>query len=518
MAYTSGLATDYRDLLDKLDKFLTNRHVSAIAINAAGTGYVVGDILSVADGTVEGGMTAQIEVLEVGGSGEITSARIFNSGAYSVDPTTTGTGVTGGTGTGATFDLTMAATGWTNRIRNISSAVDPIVAGPVQNISSGSGYVVGDVVTLNTPFVKTSEATYRVDAVNVNGTPTLVSLVDGGSYRSFASGSRGTTGGTGTGLNITPTFRPTRDEYLWEGAGTGGDVVFIGARSGYEAGIDQRLWELAGFTGWNGSSDWEAQPGISPGRNDFTNLDGCALMLSQSATPFWFYATLRRIIIVANVGGNYQSAHLGLLDPYGTNTEIPYPMYICGMSDRFNESIGGAPMWMRGPADPTARFNSTTSPGPGVFRDGDGAWYKVSNGLFDGTDIGNNNTHDYFVYPCAKVKTSGLSPEDSFASIVGNFVWDRMIPPNKAGQPTARFMPSPDPVDGDIYWPIPCVVIRSKGTSTHRALGEINGLYWIMAESGVQTEDRIIAGNRYFRVFQMGVNSESYAHFCVEEV
>src|SRR5690554_7000806 len=169
MAYTSGLATDYRDLLDKLDKFLTNRHGSAIAINAAGTGYVVGDILSVADGTVEGGMTAQIEVLEVGGSGEITSARIFNSGAYSVDPTTTGTGVTGGTGTGATFDLTMAATGWTNRIRNISSAVDPIVAGPVQNISSGSGYVVGDVVTLNTPFVKTSEATYRVDAVNVNG-------------------------------------------------------------------------------------------------------------------------------------------------------------------------------------------------------------------------------------------------------------------------------------------------------------------------------------------------------------
>jgi hypothetical protein len=91
-----------------------------------------------------------------------------------------------------------------------------------------------------------------------------------------------------------------------------------------------------------------------------------------------------------------------------------------------------------------------------------------------------------------------------------------MIPADKDSTPSARFLPSPD-AGGDIYWPIPCVLMRSAGVTTHRVIGECVGLYWISAESGLVTEDKITVGTRTFRVFQMGAQSLSHAHFCVEE-
>ena len=114
MALSRGTSTDYKDLLDKLDEFITGDHVATISINAAGTSYVVDDILTVAGGTST--KAARIIVTSVGGSGEITGARIYDSGAYSVDPTLTANAVTGGTGSSATFDLTMEVSNWTKNL------------------------------------------------------------------------------------------------------------------------------------------------------------------------------------------------------------------------------------------------------------------------------------------------------------------------------------------------------------------------------------------------------------------
>jgi hypothetical protein len=72
---------------------------------APGTGYTVNDVLTVAGGTST--QTAQITVLTVTG-GAIATFRISRSGAYTVFPTNP-VSVTGGTGTGATFNLTQGA-------------------------------------------------------------------------------------------------------------------------------------------------------------------------------------------------------------------------------------------------------------------------------------------------------------------------------------------------------------------------------------------------------------------------
>ena len=87
--------------------------LSAVAINAAGTGYAQNDIVCVNNTgatTASGSEIGTICVTTVGGSGEITGATIKCAGIYDVKPTTiTGNVVTGGGGSGACFNLTFTS-------------------------------------------------------------------------------------------------------------------------------------------------------------------------------------------------------------------------------------------------------------------------------------------------------------------------------------------------------------------------------------------------------------------------
>lgn len=76
------------------------------AIAAAGTGYSVGDVLTVSGGTRT--QTAQITVLAVSG-GAITRWYVSRGGNYSATPANAAS-VTGGTGSGATFNLNWVTT------------------------------------------------------------------------------------------------------------------------------------------------------------------------------------------------------------------------------------------------------------------------------------------------------------------------------------------------------------------------------------------------------------------------
>lgn len=85
--------------------------VSSVALNAAGTGYLVNDVLTVSLGSGQlaiGGSDATITVDSIGGGGDILTFTLTTNGLYIIDPTPlTANPVTGGTGSGATFNLTM---------------------------------------------------------------------------------------------------------------------------------------------------------------------------------------------------------------------------------------------------------------------------------------------------------------------------------------------------------------------------------------------------------------------------
>jgi len=81
---------------------------TAIVIGSGGTGYTVGDLLTFNTGLSQAANeNTVVRVIAVNGSGVITSAEIYNSGWYQ-QSFASPIGVTGGTGSGATFTYTMA--------------------------------------------------------------------------------------------------------------------------------------------------------------------------------------------------------------------------------------------------------------------------------------------------------------------------------------------------------------------------------------------------------------------------
>lgn len=82
--------------------------VATAVIGTAGTGYTVGDTLTIDGGT---GVAATVTVATIsggGGTGPITGVTLVNVGAYTVNPSSPNS-ATGGTGSGATITLTFSA-------------------------------------------------------------------------------------------------------------------------------------------------------------------------------------------------------------------------------------------------------------------------------------------------------------------------------------------------------------------------------------------------------------------------
>lgn len=86
------------------------RYLTAIAIANGGSGYAAGQILTLNTGLDQNlSENSQVRVLTVNGAGTITSAELWVAGSYHTTFAAT-VGVTGGTGTGATFTYTSSTT------------------------------------------------------------------------------------------------------------------------------------------------------------------------------------------------------------------------------------------------------------------------------------------------------------------------------------------------------------------------------------------------------------------------
>lgn len=112
MSWIRGNATNYLDLSDVLVAAATGSSVSSVdSVAAGGSGYAIGDIITLTGGTFS--VAAQLEVLTLSGSA-VATVRIYNAGIYTVAPSDpVAQGSTDGSGTGATFNLTLATNGWT---------------------------------------------------------------------------------------------------------------------------------------------------------------------------------------------------------------------------------------------------------------------------------------------------------------------------------------------------------------------------------------------------------------------
>jgi hypothetical protein len=119
----------------------TGNVVKTAVINGAGTGYTLNDILTVATGTKTRAATVRVTG-ETGGV--IDSIELVDPGDnYTVDPTTTGVALTGGSGASATADLTMVANDYHNIMGAVVTSLNATtpIAAAAMDFGTGSGGV-----------------------------------------------------------------------------------------------------------------------------------------------------------------------------------------------------------------------------------------------------------------------------------------------------------------------------------------------------------------------------------------
>lgn len=512
---TGSSSVGYQDLLDRLVNFAVGNSVQSAAINSGGTGYTVGDTLTVAGGTFT--YAATLEVLAVS-VGVITSVRVKTAGLYSANPSNPAS-VTGGTGTTATFNLTIAGNGWTAVRRTQQAASATVGAG-------GSGYSVGNILTVVGGNLTTA-ATFTVATLGGGGAVATVTLTTAGNYRDVPTSPVATTGGAGSGATLNVTWTPitgsVEREVILLGTGAGSDSIYVGLKSYQQVnGPDTAFnWTLEAMTGFNSNLAFESQAGVSPGGVP-ASTGGAYVPLHNSGgsfpISFWFSVTPRRIVMVAKIQNaivtSYASCYLGFLNPYGTTSEFPYPVYVCGSTSRHDCLFNTTSPSITGL---TEMVGISAKTGPGYIRWVDNTWHSVKNSI--AIDTGSPSRavdRTNVVYPCGQTNTAALAIADQIVDDAA-FNWDDVIPASGIpGTATYRLQPTPN-TGGDLYLLVPATITLTETISIQDVWGEIDDVFWLSGSGGVSSEDLVKSGSDRYRIFQNGNRTTEFSFMAILE-
>ena len=396
MAHQRGTTTatgGCHDALVNLVAFATSKHVSAAALNAAGTGYTVGDILTITHGSAYHDCT--LEVLTItggGGTGPVGTVAIRDAGAFADRVTAVAIGSAAGTGYG-TDDIIRLTDGTFTEFCKIK--IDTQAAGVPSAISifeTGGAYSVDPTLT----DAPTSNDIGEGSGVDLVVDVTMTSII--GTTAITA------TGGTGSSVSFDLTLTDTgmscstakqnqnnystnsitnEKEVILQGSVAGGDAPYVGIRTfTTDSGLNTRYgWVLTGMDSYNSSLAFDAQPNVGPGTEPLTGTV-CLLMFDDDQ-DFWMVANGRHVKVVIKAVGaattTYMSMFHGLLDPFGTQTESPYPYYISGTTGTRARAPDSGGYFVTGLTELYTDLVSTT---PAYYRQAsDGAWTGVVNSV-----------------------------------------------------------------------------------------------------------------------------------------
>lgn len=375
--FTTGTATDYADLLDLLNTFLTAKG-SAFGLTYAGTG----------DGTLtaySGGASSVAETFTITAT-SATSFTVVGTVTGSIGPATVGTPfahatiefllTAGGTAfvSGDVFTLTMAPK-WIARRKALgcrvlatqgnagSYGVQNVVDGK-NDLLFGNNWYVDDPVTLpqdveftffEAETVESYQLAQFMSSLYSTGpkawtfdywTGSAWSTLDSESghddwapevVKTFTVGSP--VSATKYRLHITELNSSTlrlgcvrlRDaddvdvafsQTIWEAPGNDGDsAILTGVHLFERQDADYFNWEVASFDAYLASSMWRAQAG------HHSNL---YVPMWDASIPYWFVADGRRAIVVAKISTQYEVGYLGFVDPYFSPQQWPYPIALGG--------------------------------------------------------------------------------------------------------------------------------------------------------------------------------------------
>ena len=549
MVLNSGTGiTDHIDMLDKMLEVITSRALTAVAVNAGGTGHAIGDIIQITATGATSTIVCELEVYSVSG-GVIDGIRVYRGGAYTVDPTTivaNPQSASSGSGISATFDLTFSAAKWSVNRRS-QEGLSAVFA------AAGTGYTVGDqlTVTLATGVQEfdSADAVFNVDSISGGGGtgPVLaVSIVSGseGLYGEVPPNPVSVTGGTGSSCTLTVTWQDppqTRQDNqvcMIEGEGLSGtDAIHVIIKPYAEvAGVNTAYnWQLLGATGYNALLAIQSQTGIdatqltSLGDIPTTDKGSYFVLKDNDADPdisWWLHTTGRRIILVCKVESAattyYTSMYVGFLNQLATETEYPYPLWICGTTSDRNRTWFDSSELMGGIVEVIA-FSAGDPQGPGYLREPDGLWVSYT-AEGSGTGAQRNVESEWGIYPfMASTQLSGSSQTVSISSDVDWTGGAHDIIPSTGVPGTENILLKPTPGTGDdYYWLVaPIVVDQEAGkflTSGYHAWGEIDGVFWFhRGNNAIVSEDRFVLSEKRYLIFANGNRTQNWSYFALNE-
>lgn len=524
----------YRELLTLMSALATSQHVSAEVINAAGTGYVVGEIITL---THAGAFAdATFEVLTIGGGGSVTSLKRRNWGAFSNRVATVAVNA-GGTGY-AVGDILEIQGGTETQMAK--AQVDTEAAGVITGVSvfeTGGAYTVAPgltgAATLGigpSTFAGDDAATLDLTMTGLIGTTALATTASAA--------------GTGLTLDITLTatgwstgsqngMRDTNDlsvnsindekQLALKGTVTGGDEPFVLFRTGTTpSGPDTNYWiTWAASDAYNPAVDFQSQAGLLGDTLATLNSAHYTPMFDAKTQDCWISISQRKFLAAIKTPGlvtlSYQFGYTGLGNPFATAVNNPYPLVVgasgLGQSNDFPDSnqITG----------PVEAFTDTTS----VFfvrRHESGGFVGCLN-RFPGPTGTAFRTRG--IYPGMENDNLNNINDASTISFDGRIQMYDLIRPDGLA-PVVLMLPTPDS-GGDLFVPIPLVCMEASSTqepvaTIDKLRVELENMFWVTGVDSTGTdinaEDTItdVNGDRY-RVIRGGQSTREYSLWCLKE-
>ncbi len=548
MVYNSGTGiTDHIAMLDKLVEVVTSRNLTAVAVNAGGTGHAVGDVIEITATGSTSTIVAQLEVISVA-AGVIDGIRIYRGGAYTVDPTTTTGNAQSGTtgvGTGATFDLTFSAASWSQN-RRTQEAVSAAIG------TGGTGYTVSDQITVSggVQGFAGADAVFNVDSVS-GGVITAVSLVTAGNFEEVPANDVAVTGGTGSGAELTVTWQDgtfaNNEEQvcMLEGTGlAGSDAIHIIIRPyALDVAFDRCYnWALLGATGYNSALPIQTQAGVNNtgAQRQIETADGAlpagdvgayVPLKNNDAEPdmdWWIHHTGRRITMVVHVQGAstdiYSSMYVGFGNQFATSGEYPYPLLIAG-STNDKDRLWTDSSNLTGGIVESIYFGSGDPTGPIFLRYPDGTWVVHT---AETSSSGSNRSveTEFGVYPIFNNGAQGTTTAIvGSGSDVGFANGSHPIVPISGVPGTLNIQLKPTPGSGDdYYWLVAPIVMRMQiggGASfptSNQIACEIDGVFWFArGGAAIVSQDRFALGTKRYTIFQNGNRTQDWSYFALDE-
>lgn len=500
MAWFKGTGTDFWDILDVIKNLAKDDHISVAAINTAGTGYAVGDTITLAGGTKY--HEPEIEVTGVSG-GVITSVHISDAGVYTAQASNpVAQNTTSGSGTGADFNLTYLDTAWETLVDFEAEEATVAAIG-----TAGTGYTADDVVTVVGGSF-TVATTVQIDTVGGSGEALTVSVyTEAGEYITTPANDAATSGGTGTGLELTMTWAATTDERKYLMLHNTTTDQYIGWKAfKWTTPEDAYLLQCNGFTGFDSVSiPWDQHPGSMADKDDYVPLSGGG---APATVNYWLSIQDLRITGSFKVASVYPNMYLGSPDPFLTAGEYAYPQLILGCMARKSPYTYGAADFA-GMTNPGAWNDHASYDGPGYLRTPSGTLEKVLNWHASGSNF-IVKTDDYVnIGPAGGSDyTRPDAPNQWYTTSRQN--WREIFTESLAiatDQDALKRVNS-------LFMLVPCPLVSK---TNNRLYGHLRGIFALDPDAAANAEDRIYIGSVVYRCFQNATKSNKNYFYCIRE-